>query len=341
MELKDFYFDLPPELIAQDPLPERSASRLLVVNRQDQTLIDTKFPDLLTYLRPGDVLVRNNTKVLPARLIGHKVPTGAVVELLLLSGEPADVWLCLVGNAKAVKLNTIISFGQGELRAQCLEILPDGQRRFKMLYQGIFLEILEHLGQMPLPPYIKKQLQDNDRYQTVYAQELGSAAAPTAGLHFTTELFEAIKAQGVQVVDVTLHVGLGTFQPLKTSDIQAHQMHGEYYQLSANSATILNEARANNQRIIAIGTTSARTLETVYRKFQSFQADAGITKLYLYPGQTIQAFAGLITNFHLPASSLILLVSTFATTALIKQAYAHAIQERYRFFSFGDAMLII
>ncbi len=340
MDIKEFHFDLPESLIAQEPLSKRSDSRLLVLNKTDGSFFDEKFSNLFKYLKAGDVIVRNNTKVLPARLFGVKAETNALVEVLLLK-QVETGWECLVGNARVVKKDTVVSFGDGKLKARCLEVLEHGRRVFEMEYQGIFLNVLEELGEMPLPPYIKKQLQDNDRYQTIYAKNLGSSAAPTAGLHFTEQIFQDLKKQGIKIIDLTLHVGLGTFKPIKTSDITSHKMHGEYYQLDGNSATILNEARANNSRIIAIGTTTTRALETIYQKYRRFQADSGITEIFIYPGIKIEAINGLLTNFHLPNSTLILMVSAFASKDYILRAYQYAINEKYRFFSFGDAMLII
>lgn len=340
MKKSDFSFDLPESLIAQVPLKDRSQSRLMVVNRQDQSLYDTHFQDIVDYIQPNDVLVRNNTKVIPARLLGTKEVTHAAVELLLLHQE-GDVWECLVGNAKVVKVGTIIDFGDGQLKAECVGLGDQGIRYFKMHYQGVFMELLDELGQMPLPPYIKTQLKDNNRYQTVYAKIEGSAAAPTAGLHFTPEIFSKLSQKGVKIVDITLHVGLGTFKPMKVENVTDHHMHAEYYQVSAEAAEILNQTRANGGKIIAVGTTSTRTLETIYQKHGKFVADQGMTDIFIYPGIKMEAIDALITNFHLPESTLLLLVSAFSSLELMKKAYQHAIDEKYRFFSFGDAMLII
>ena len=340
MLVKDFDFDLPKELIAQSPLKERSGSRLLVVKPKTGKLIDEKFYNIGNYLRPGDVLVRNNTKVLPARLIGTKTETKAIVEVLLLKQEAEDHWECLVGNAKVVKVGTIVSFGQGELQAECLEIREEGIRVFKMIYQGIFLDLLDRLGKMPLPPYIHEKLNDNDRYQTVYAKKPGSAAAPTAGLHFTEELFEALGAQGVEVLDLTLEIGLGTFRPIKAEEISDHHMHEETYELSEEVADKLNQAKKEKRRIIAVGTTSCRTLEANYGKFQKFRAEKSSTDIFIYPGYSFQAIDCLITNFHLPKSTLIMLVAAFAGKDMIMAAYQQAIKKGYRFFSFGDSMFI-
>lgn len=340
MKKAEFHFDLPEELIAQTPLQNRSESRLMVLNRQDQTMEEKHFYDIIDYFVEGDVLVRNNTRVIPARLFGTKEETGAHVELLLLRQEGA-IWECLVGNSRVVKLGTVVSFGDGQLKARCVAIKEKGLRDFEMLYEGVFYEVLDQLGQVPLPPYIKEKLEDKERYQTVYAKVEGSAAAPTAGLHFTDELFTKLKEKGVEVVDVTLHVGLGTFRPMDTEMIEEHHMHSEYYELSKETADILQKAKKEKRRIIAIGTTSIRTLETVYQKYKGFQKDSGMTDIFIYPGIKVEAVDGLITNFHLPDSTLILLVSAFASTKLIKKAYQQAINQKYRFFSFGDGMLIL
>ncbi|MBR3840084.1 MAG: tRNA preQ1(34) S-adenosylmethionine ribosyltransferase-isomerase QueA [Erysipelotrichales bacterium] len=339
MKLSEFDFNLPEKLIAQTPLQKRDTSRLLVVNRDKQTIEDKHFYDIVDYLKPGDVLVRNNTRVIPARLFGTKEETGAHVELLLLK-QDGDVWECLVGNARTVKLGTIVSFNEGELRAKCIEIGEKGIRKFEMMYEGIFLEVLERLGNTPLPPYIHEKLEDKERYQTVYAKTPGSAAAPTAGLHFTDEIFEKLKAKGVEVVDVTLHVGLGTFRPVDVDEITDHHMHEEYFELTEEAAMKLNAAKAEGRRIISVGTTSTRVLESVYKKYHTFKATNESTSIFIYPGYTFEAVSCLITNFHLPKSTLIMLVYTFGGSELIKQAYLHAIEEEYRFFSFGDSMFI-
>jgi len=342
--LESYDYDLPKELIAQSPAEQRDHSRLLLVDRHTGALEDLPFfYQIESQLKPGDVLVRNNTKVIPARLIGEKEETHAHVELLLLSESRTekDVWQCLVGNAHAVKLGTVVSFGpNGELKATCVKVEEEGLREMKMSYQGIFLEVLDRLGKMPLPPYIHAQLGDNARYQTVYAKIEGSAAAPTAGFHFTTELFDRLKAKGVEVVDITLHIGLGTFRPVKTEDIREHDMHSEFYQMSEEAAATLNRAKAEKRRIIAIGTTPTRTLETVMKRFHTFKACSGDTKLFIYPGFTFEAIDGLITNFHLPKSTLVMLVSAFASRDIILSAYRHAVEEKYRFFSFGDSMFL-
>lgn len=341
MKLSDFDFDLPEELIAQTPLDKRDHSRLMIVDRANQKIEDKHFYDILDYLKPTDILVRNNTKVIPARLYGTKEETNGHVEVLLLKDLAHSRWECLVGNAKIVKVGTIITFGNGELKAKCLEVRDEGIRIFEMIHEGIFYEVLDHLGTMPLPPYIKAKLKDPDRYNTVYAKVEGSAAAPTAGLHFTDEILAKIKAKGIQIVDVTLHVGLGTFRPVKTDNVLEHHMHSEFYMISKEAADTLNQAKANGQRIIAVGTTSTRVLESCYTKYHCFKETAEDTDIFIYPGYTYKAIDGLITNFHLPKSTLIMLVSALAGKELIMKAYHHAVEERYRFFSFGDSMLIL
>lgn len=342
--LSSYDYVLPPELIAQSPAEKRDCSRLLVMDRDTGALTDEPyFHNILNYLRKGDVLVRNNTKVIPARLLGEKKETHAHVEVLLLRQleEKKDTWLCLCGNAKTVHVGTVVSFGTNdELKATCLEIREEGLRVFRFDYEGIFMEVLEKLGRMPLPPYIHAQLGDNSRYQTVYAKIEGSAAAPTAGFHFTTALFDALREKGVEVVDVTLHVGLGTFRPVKEDDIRKHDMHSEFYMVDEKAAETLNRAKAEKRRIIAIGTTSTRTLESVYQRFGTFKACSGDTKLFIYPGFQYRAIDCLVTNFHLPKSTLLMLVSAFSSRDNILRAYRHAVEERYRFFSFGDAMFI-
>ncbi len=342
--LSSYNYDLPEELIAQSPAEKRDHSRLLVVDRDSGEIKDEPyFYEIEKYLHAGDVLVRNNTKVIPARLLGEKKETHAHVELLLLHEleNQKDVWECLVGNAHVVKVGTKVYFGNNdELVATCLEIKDEGLRIFKFEYQGIFLEVLDALGKMPLPPYIHEQLGDNSRYQTVYAQIEGSAAAPTAGFHFTKDLFDRLKAKGVTVLDVTLHVGLGTFRPVKTDNIQNHVMHSEYYMMSKETADALNLAKKEGRRIIAIGTTSTRTLESVMDKYGTFKECSGDTKLFIYPGFKYKAIDCLITNFHLPKSTLVMLVSAFSSRDIILNAYKHAVDNKYRFFSFGDAMFI-
>ena len=339
MKKHDFYFDLPEELIAQTPLENRQASRLMVLNRENETIEHRQFTDISEYLQAGDVLVRNNTRVIPARLFGVKEETGAKVEVLLLQESEAG-WLCLVGNAKVVKEGTIIRFADC-LSAKCVAVKEEGLRVFVMAHEGNFYEVLDEIGNVPLPPYIKEKLDDKERYQTVYATIRGSAAAPTAGLHFTDELFSLLIEKGIKVCDITLHVGLGTFRPMKEERVEDHVMHEEFFSMSKETAEILNRAREEGHRIICVGTTSARTLEAVYQKYGRFQEDYDATSIFLYPGIEVKAFDGLITNFHLPESTLLLLVSAFASTELIKKAYAEAIKERYRFFSFGDAMVIL
>ena len=340
MKISEFDYHLPEELIAQTPLQKRDTSRLMVLDRKKKTIEDKHFYDILDYLHKGDILVRNNTKVIPARLYGIKEETHGHVEVLLLKDLGDDVWECLVGNAKIVKLNTIITFGDGSLKAQCIEIRDEGIRIFKMIYDGIFYEILDRLGTMPLPPYIKEKLNDPDRYQTVYAKVEGSAAAPTAGLHFTDEIIEKVKEKGVEILDVTLHVGLGTFRPVKVDDVNDHHMHSEFYMIDEEVAEKLNQAKANNQRIISVGTTSTRTLEANFKKYGKFQATQESTNIFIYPGYQFEAIDALITNFHLPKSTLVMLVSAFASKDYIMKAYHHAVEEKYRFFSFGDCMFI-
>lgn len=341
MKLSEFDFELPPELIAQTPLDKRDTSRLMVLNRANQTIEHKHFYDIIDYLRPGDILVRNNTKVIPARLFGVKEATNGHVEVLLLKDRGHDTWECLVGNARIVKVDTIITFGDGRLKAQCLEVGEEGIRIFKMIYEGIFYEILDQLGTMPLPPYIKEKLTDQNRYQTVYAKIEGSAAAPTAGLHFTDEIIAKIQAKGIKILDVTLHVGLGTFRPVKVDDVLDHQMHSEYYMIEPDVASQLNEAKANGQRIIAVGTTSTRTLEANMKKYGKFTATHENTDIFIYPGYQYLAIDCLITNFHLPKSTLLMLISAFASKDFIFKAYQAAIDEKYRFFSFGDSMFIM
>lgn len=343
-DLNSYDYELPKERIAQSPSEKRDESRLLVVNKNTGELTDEPyFYNILKYLKKGDVLVRNNTKVIPARLLGEKKETHAHVQLLLLNElkDKKDTWQCLVGNAHTVKVGTKIYFGNNdELVATCLEVLDEGLRIFKFDYKGIFLEVLDSLGKMPLPPYITKQLGDNSRYQTVYAKIEGSAAAPTAGFHFTNDLFNKIKEIGVEVIDITLHVGLGTFRPVKENDIRKHNMHEEYYMMSKESAERLNLAKKEGRRIIAVGTTSTRTLESVYKRFSEFKECSGDTKLFIYPGYKYEAIDCLITNFHLPKSTLMMLVSAFSTRDIILNAYNHAVSNNYRFFSFGDAMFL-
>lgn len=341
MNTADFDFDLPEELIAQTPLEKRDASRLLVVDKETGAFSDQHFDQIIDQLQPGDALVMNNTRVLPARLYGIKPETGGHVELLLLKNTQGDDWEVLAKPAKRLRVGAQISFGDGRLTATVLEELEHGGRIVRFDYQGIFLEVLESLGEMPLPPYIHEKLEDRERYQTVYAKENGSAAAPTAGLHFTEELLERIAAKGVKLVYLTLHVGLGTFRPVSVDSLEEHEMHSEFYSLSEESAQTLRQVKANGGRVIAVGTTSIRTLETIGSKFQGqIQADSGWTNIFIKPGYEWKVVDAFSTNFHLPKSTLVMLVSAFAGRSLTLQAYEHAITERYRFFSFGDAMFI-
>ena len=341
MNTADFDFHLPEELIAQTPLEKRDASRLLVVDRSSGEFSDQHFDSIIDQLQPGDALVMNNTRVLPARLYGEKPGTGGHVELLLLKNTEGDQWEVLAKPAKRLKVGAQVSFGDGRLTATVVDELEHGGRIVRFDYQGIFLEVLESLGEMPLPPYIHEKLADRERYQTVYAKENGSAAAPTAGLHFTKELLAQIEAKGVKLVYLTLHVGLGTFRPVSVDNLEEHEMHSEFYTLSEEAAATLCEVKANGHRVIAVGTTSIRTLETIGNKFQGdIQADSGWTNIFIKPGYQWQIVDAFSTNFHLPKSTLVMLVSAFAGRDLTLKAYEHAIAERYRFFSFGDAMFI-
>ena len=340
MQTSEYDYDLPENLIAQTPLKNRSASKMLVMDRQTGSLEHKEFTDILDYLNKGDVLVINDTKVIPARLIGTKEETKATIELLLLKEVGDDTWECLSRPFKRLHVGTKISFGDSLLIAEVIEKKEEGMVRIKFSYKGIFLEILEQLGEMPLPPYIHEKLSDKDRYQTVYAKNMGSAAAPTAGLHFTDDLLKKIEEKGIIIAKVTLHVGLGTFRPVEVDDVTKHKMHSEYYQMSEETATILNQAKQENRRIIAVGTTSTRTLETVMQKYGEFKSCEGTTDIFIYPGFTFQAIDGLITNFHLPKSTLLMLVSAFSKKEYILHAYEEAIKHEYRFFSFGDAMFI-
>ena len=341
MNTADFDFDLPEELIAQTPLEKRDASRLLVVDKETGAFSDQHFDQIIDQLQPGDALVMNNTRVLPARLYGIKPETGGHVELLLLKNTQGDDWEVLAKPAKRLRVGAQISFGDGRLTATVVEELDHGGRIVRFGYEGIFLEVLESLGEMPLPPYIHEKLPDRERYQTVYAKENGSAAAPTAGLHFTEELLEQIAAKGVKLVYLTLHVGLGTFRPVSVDSLDDHEMHSEFYSLSEEAAQTLRQVKANGGRVIAVGTTSIRTLETIGSKFQGqIQADSGWTNIFIKPGYDWKIVDAFSTNFHLPKSTLVMLVSAFAGRSLTLEAYEHAIAERYRFFSFGDAMFI-
>ncbi|MDI9518090.1 MAG: tRNA preQ1(34) S-adenosylmethionine ribosyltransferase-isomerase QueA [Bacillota bacterium] len=339
MKTNEFDFYLPEELIAQHPVDDRKSSRMLVLHKNTNEIEHKHFYDIISYLKKGDVLVRNNTRVIPARLFGTKEITNAKVELLLLNND-GDVWECLVGNAKVVKLGTIISFNNGELKAKCIEVKEQGIRIMEMIYEGVFLEVLEKLGNVPLPPYIKETLDDPNKYQTIYAKINGSAAAPTAGLHFTDEIFNKLINKGVKIVDITLHVGLGTFKPVSEENIENHIMHSEYYQMSKECADILNQAKKEGNRIITVGTTSTRTIESIYNKYGCFKECSGNTDIFIYPGYTWKATDCIITNFHLPKSTLIMMISSFVSKDIILKAYDEAIKERYRFFSFGDSMFI-
>ena len=340
MDIELFNFELPNELIAQSPAEKRDESRLLVIDKTKKTYEDKIFHDILDYLKPGDVLVRNNTKVLPARLFGEKEGTHAHVEILLLHQIKGDIWECLAGNAKPIKVGSIISFKDGLLKAKCLEVKDEGIRIMEFIYEGIFLEILNEVGNMPLPPYIKKQCEDNSRYQTVYAKVLGSAAAPTAGFHFTNELLEKIKNKGIEILDITLHIGLGTFKPVKEHNVEDHVMHVEHYEMSQEVADKLNKAKSENRRIIAVGTTATRTLEAIMQKYGRFVEAKEETNIFIKPGYKFLAIDVLITNFHLPKSTLIMLVSAFMGRDFTLDVYRHAVNEKYRFFSFGDSMFI-
>ena len=340
MKVEEFDYYLPEELIAQTPIKQRDASRLMVLSKLTGEIEHKHFYDIIDYLNPGDTLVLNDTKVLPARLIGEKESTKAVIEVLLLKNIEGDTWETLVKPARRIHVGDVVSFGDGLLKLTCTEVKDEGIRVFNASYEGIFYELLDKLGTMPLPPYIHEKLEDKDRYQTVYAKEVGSAAAPTAGLHFTEELLNKIKEKGINIVYLTLHVGLGTFRPVKEEKIEDHKMHSEFYSLSKEVADILNETRENGKRIIAVGTTSTRTLETIYQKFGTFKEDSDFTNIFIYPGKEVKSIDGLITNFHLPKSTLIMLVSAIAGRDNILNAYNIAVKEKYRFFSFGDAMFI-
>ncbi|MBO7720066.1 tRNA preQ1(34) S-adenosylmethionine ribosyltransferase-isomerase QueA [Candidatus Saccharibacteria bacterium] len=345
MKTSDFDYTLPEELIAQTPLEDRSSSRLLIVDRENQNYEDKHFSDIIDYLNPGDALVLNETKVLPARIIGTKKETGGTVELLLLKEHEKDTWECLARPQKRLKPGTEVVFGKTKetplLTATVTELYDEGITFVKFSYDGIFLEILEKLGTMPLPPYIHKKLKDQSRYQTVYAHNLGSSAAPTAGLHFTPELLKEIEEKEIKIIKITLHVGLGTFRPVQVDDVKKHKMHTESYEITEESARAINDVKNAGGRIIAVGTTTVRTLETVATRHDGkIVADSGETDIFIYPGYEFKAVGGLITNFHLPKSTLLMLVSAFATKDLIFKAYHHAIKEKYRFFSFGDAMFI-
>ena len=340
MNIKEFYYDLPEELIAQDPLADRSSSRLLTLDKNSGAFSHHVFRDIVDYLNPGDCLVLNNTKVIPARLMGEKEGTGAGIEVLLLKRKENDVWETLVKPGKKARPGARISFGNGLLVGEVVDVVEEGNRLIKFEYEGIFEEILDQLGQMPLPPYITHRLEDKNRYQTVYAKHDGSAAAPTAGLHFTPELLEIIKAKGVKVAEVTLHVGLGTFRPVKVENILEHHMHSEFYMVEEDQAAIINETKKNGGRVICVGTTSCRTLESATGEDGVLRAGSGWTEIFIYPGYKFKILDALITNFHLPESTLLMLVSALAGRDNVMAAYEEAVKERYRFFSFGDAMFI-
>ena len=340
MNIKEFYYDLPEELIAQDPLTDRSSSRLLTLDKNSGAFSHHVFRDIVDFLNPGDCLVINNTKVIPARLMGEKEGTGAGIEVLLLKRKENDVWETLVKPGKKARPGARISFGNGLLVGEVVDVVEEGNRLIKFEYEGIFEEILDQLGQMPLPPYITHRLEDKNRYQTVYAKQNGSAAAPTAGLHFTPELLEVIKAKGVKVAEVTLHVGLGTFRPVKVENILEHHMHSEFYMVEEEQAAMINETKKNGGRVICVGTTSCRTIESATGEDGILRAGSGWTEIFIYPGYKFKILDALITNFHLPESTLLMLISALAGRDNVMEAYEEAVKERYRFFSFGDAMFI-
>lgn len=340
MKTDDFDYYLPEELIAQTPLSKRDESRLLVLDKKTGNIEHKHFRNILDYIEKGDTLVLNDTKVLPARLYGVKEETGAVIEILLLNEIESDKWKCLTKPAKRVKEGTIISFGEGKLKAKCTQVLEDGIREYELLYNGILYEILDELGQMPLPPYIHEKLEDKDRYQTVYAKNIGSAAAPTAGLHFTNDLLDEAKQKGINIAFITLHVGLGTFRPVSVEDVTKHKMHSEYYVMDKDTADLLNKTKESGHKIISVGTTTTRTLETIMKLYGTFKECSGNTDIFIYPGFEFKAIDKLITNFHLPKSTLVMLVSALAGKENIMNAYNEAVKEKYRFFSFGDSMFI-
>ncbi len=341
MNVHDFYYDLPEELIAQDPLEKRSDSRLMVLNREEGTIEHKKFSDIIDYLNPGDCLVINETKVIPARLLGVKKDTGAAIEVLLLKNKGDNTWETLVKPGKKMKVGAEVVFGDGILTGVVTDVVEEGNRLIKFSYDGIWEEILDSLGEMPLPPYITHKLKDKDRYQTVYAKNSGSAAAPTAGLHFTKELLHDIEEKGIKIARVTLHVGLGTFRPVKVENIEEHHMHSEFYMIDETAASIINETKKSGGRVISVGTTSTRTLESVAKPDGTVEACSGWTQIFIYPGYEFKCIDSLITNFHLPESTLIMLVSSLYSREKILEAYKIAVEERYRFFSFGDAMFIM
>ena len=341
MKVDDFDYELPEELIAQTPLKDRASSRMLVLNKNTGEIEHKHFNEMIEYLNEGDTLVLNDTKVIPARLIGEKTDTKAVIEILLLKNIEGNVWECLAKPAKRVKIDTIISFGDGLLKAKCIELGEEGIRKIELIYDGVLYEILDKLGTMPLPPYIHEQLEDQNRYQTVYAKNLGSAAAPTAGLHFTPELLKSLSDKGVNIVYLTLHVGLGTFRPVNVENILDHHMHSEFYQISKETCDIINKTKEKGNRLVVVGTTSVRVLETVASKYGKLKEDSGWTDIFIYPGYKFKIVDNLITNFHLPKSTLVMLVSALVGREKILNAYKVAIKEKYRFFSFGDSMFII
>ncbi|NLA33910.1 MAG: tRNA preQ1(34) S-adenosylmethionine ribosyltransferase-isomerase QueA [Tenericutes bacterium] len=340
MNTNDFDFILPEYLIAQHPINKRDESRLLVLDKSTGDIKHCQFKEIINFLHPNDVLVLNNTKVIPARIIGIKEETKAVIQLLLLKDQGNNQWECLTKPARRVKVGTIISFGNGKLKAKCLQELDEGIRVFTLIYEGILYEILDELGSMPLPPYIHEKITKKDRYQTVYASTLGSSAAPTAGLHFTKELLDEIDRKGIKICFVTLHIGLGTFRPVTVTDVTKHVMHSEYYEMDTQTANILNAAKSNNYNIISVGTTTTRTLETIINKYDKFKSCSGWTDIFIYPGYKFKAVDQLITNFHLPKSTLLMLVSALSSKEKILNAYDEAIKKNYRFFSFGDSMFI-
>ncbi len=340
MKVKDFYFDLPKELIAQHPLEKRDESRLMVLNKKSGEVEHKVFKDIIEYLNPGDCLVLNDTRVMPARLYGAKEGSGGKMEFLLLKRYEDDIWETLVKPGKRGKVGAKFVFGNGELKAEVVEVLDNGNRKVKFYYDGIFEEVLDRLGEMPLPPYIEEKLEDRERYQTVYSKEVGSAAAPTAGLHFTDELLQAIKKKGINIAFVTLHVGRGTFRPVKAEEIQDHEMHSEYYILDKENAEIINNAKRSGKRVIAVGTTSNRTLESIANEEGQVKEQSGYTSIFIYPGYKFKIVDAIITNFHLPESTLIMLISAFSTREIVMNAYKIAVENKYRFFSFGDAMFI-
>ena len=340
MKVKDFYFDLPKELIAQHPLEKRDESRLMVLNKKSGEVEHKVFKDIVDYLNQGDCLVLNDTRVMPARLYGAKEGSGGKMEFLLLNRHEDDIWETLVKPGKRGKVGAKFVFGNGELKAEVVEVLENGNRKVKFHYEGIFEEVLDRLGEMPLPPYIEEKLEDRERYQTVYSKEVGSAAAPTAGLHFTEELLQTIKEKGINIAFVTLHVGLGTFRPVKAEEIQDHEMHSEYYILDKENAEIINSTKRSGKRVIAVGTTSNRTLESIANEDGEVKEQSGYTSIFIYPGYKFKIVDAIITNFHLPESTLIMLISAFSTREIVMNAYKIAVENKYRFFSFGDAMFI-